>query len=344
MRSSAALVVTVDTEEEGLWAGSYRAIGNTCRNIENLPRVHEVFARHGVHPTYLVDYPVATSECAIKILGEMAAGDGAEIGAHLHPWCTPPFFPGGTRREVSYAHRLPPEVQEEKLEVLSRTLAEGFGARPRTYRAGRWGFDHSSVPVLERLGYTVDTSVDPLWWDPAPGGPSFVRAPVRPYRLDPTDAMRPGRSPVLEVPVSTGFTGGRVGAAFERVARRLAPLPGLRRWMVRAGLVSLKPEVYPLDRMCALADEIAARGLPVYNVMFHSSAALPGATPYVRDERALGAFLRRLDALLRYLVAHLHAVPIRLSEVPAWLGDDGRAAPSADWNRPTKRAAAAASE
>ena len=42
--------------------------------------------------------------------------------------------------------------------------------RPTTYRAGRNGFDGRTLPILERLGYTVDTSVDPLFNERRKGG------------------------------------------------------------------------------------------------------------------------------------------------------------------------------
>jgi hypothetical protein len=331
-----ALVVTIDCEEEGLWSGSYRTTGNRCRNIEQLPYVHEIFARLGVVPTYLVDHPVATDGAAVRVLRELTRGGAGELGAHLHPWCTPPLQEGGDSPRASYTHQLAPELQERKLDALCCAIADAFGARPRSYRAGRWGFDHTSVPVLERLGFTVDTSVDPLWWDPEPGGPDFVRAPLAPYRLSREDVCRPGAGPLVEVPVSTAFT-GRLARALERLARRVAPLPGLRRWLVRAGLVSLKPELHPLPRMLALADELAAREHPIFNVMFHSSTVLPGATPYVGDARARGEFLARLEGLLAHLVRRHRAVPMGLAQVPSRLSI---AAP----NSATKRPAAAASE
>jgi hypothetical protein len=324
------VVVTVDVEEEGLWSGVYRAVGNRCRNVAELPRVHEVLAPLGVRPTYLVDYPVATDGAAARVLGELAAGGAAEIGAHLHPWCTPPLSPDGTRGRALFAHRLPPPLLLDKLALLQRAIADAFGTTPSSYRAGRWGFDHTSVPLLERLGFTVDTSVDPLFWNREPGGPEFVRARPWPYRLD-------ARGRLVEVPVSTAFT-GRLAGTLERAVRAVAPLPGLRRCMVRAGLCSLKPEIFPLARMCALADELFVRGVPVFNVMFHSSTALAGATPYASGQRAVGEFVRRVGDLAAYLTGRYAALPLVLSEVPAHLGLQAAS------NSRTKRAAAASSE
>lgn len=312
------LVVSIDTEEEGLWSGSYRPVANSCRNIERLPRAHELFRRLGVKPTYLVDHPVAADATARRILVDLAAGGAAEIGAHLHPWCTPPLEAHRAAAPVTYPHRLPAALQEAKLAGLCRTIRDAFGRWPTAYRAGRWGFDRSTVPVLERLGFAVDTSVYPLWWDGERGGPSFRRAPQAPYRLDAADITRPGSGAVVEIPASAGFI-GRLARTFERATRLFPAAPGLRRVLVRLGLCALQPEAYPLDVMRALVDEHVARALPVLNVAFHSSALLPAATPFVRDGRELDAFMARLEGILEHALGRHRAIPLGLSEVPARL-------------------------
>jgi hypothetical protein len=313
-----ALVVTIDTEEEGLWSGRYRATGNTCRNIERLPQIHQVFRRLGVVPTYLVDYPVATDPTASRLLCQLAADGPCEIGAHLHPWCTPPLYPGGEETRWSFPHQLAPWQQEAKLGELCGAIERAFGVRPTSYRAGRWGFDHTTVPVLEKLGITVDSSVHTLRWERQQGGPNHARAPQRPYRLAREDACRSGDSAVVEVPANQVVV-GRL-RALEGVFRRVPPLPGMRWMMMQAGLRSLSPELYPLAELRAVADELTARGLPVLNVTFHSSTALPGATPFVGDERELAGFVARLEGLLEHILGRHHAQPLGLSAVPRHVG------------------------
>ena len=314
-----ALVVTVDTEEEGLWTSTFPASGQTCANVRRLGRIHRIFVRLGIVPTYLVDFPVVEDPWARDALGQLTQACPTEIGAHLHPWCNPPLdepTPGSWA--ASYAHNLPPRLQEAKLALLCERIQDAFGARPTSYRAGRWGFDCSTIPVLEKLGFVVDSSVRPLWWDPTRHGPQFARAPLAPYYLDEGDACRAGHSGVLEVPVSSLIV-GRFGALVERVVRRAGPTFGLDRLAARLGLCSLRPELHSLAEMRALTDALVARELPVFNLMFHSSAALPGASPYVADEPALDAFCRRLEATLEYLLAH-DARPLALSDIPAFLG------------------------
>ncbi len=320
----ACVVVTIDTEEEGRWSPSYPRHGNTCENVGRLPRIHALLDRLRVVPTYLVDYPVATDERARGLLAGFAAGGGCEIGAHLHPWCTPPFEEGaGSGRPArweTFPNNLPPAIQRAKLERLCEAIQQFAGARPTSYRAGRWGFDHTTLAVLEPLGFTVDTSVTPLWWDTEDGGPEFAAAPQRPYRLGRRDVRRVGGSSVVEVPASVLVTGP--GAeAIEWVVRRTGPAPGLRRLLVGLGLRALWPEQFDLPGMIRLADRMAGRGLDVFNVSFHSSAALPGATPYVRTESDLDRFCARLEGILEHVVSRHGAQPLALSAVPAHLGD-----------------------
>jgi hypothetical protein len=312
-----ALVVTIDTEEEGLWSGSFRAVGNTCLNITRLPRVQRIFTRLGVRATYLVDYPVATDARAGSILRELA-GDGSELGAHLHPWCTPPLVDGGTRPIHSYANRIAPSLQSAKLATLIGAIETHLGRRPRSFRAGRWGFDHKTVPLLERAGITVDSSIRSLWWDPERGGPHHAGAPLGPYRLGHDDACRPGGSGVVEVPFPSVVL-GRHGRLIERLARRAPAAPGLRRVLRQLGLRALTPEDESIAELRKAASAMLRRALPVLHIMFHSSSALPGATPYVRSERDLDAFAARLEALLEHVLGE-GAVPLTLAEVPGYLG------------------------
>jgi peptidoglycan/xylan/chitin deacetylase (PgdA/CDA1 family) len=317
-----ALVVTIDTEEEGRWTSSYPPTGNTCRNIARLPRIHGIFRELGVVPTYLVDYPVATDREACDVLCGFVAEDRVEIGAHVHPWCNPPFDGGAAAQEnapaATYIHTLPPAMQKAKLERLCDAIERAFGTRPSSYRAGRWGFDRTSVPVLEELGIRVDTSINPLWWDPAQSALGFVRAPLGPYRIDRDDVCRPGDSRLVEAP-ATGLVVGPHGPALEKMIRAIGPLRGLRRVWRKAGLRFLKPEDFSFEEMRGAVDAMAARGLRFFNVTFHSSVALPGATPYVADEAELDRFCDRLERILEHIVVGHRVTPLALSDIPAFL-------------------------
>ena len=52
------LLVGIDTEGDNQWDAAARA-NQQFSNIYALPRLHALFARHGVRPTYVITYPVA---------------------------------------------------------------------------------------------------------------------------------------------------------------------------------------------------------------------------------------------------------------------------------------------
>ena len=60
----------------------------------------------------------------------------------------------------------------------------------------------------------------------------------------------------------------------------------------------LRPSYSSLDAMYALARRLATRGVPVLNLLFHSSEAIVGGSPYNRTQGELDAFLDRLDRFL----------------------------------------------
>ena len=88
--SAPLLLVIIDTEEEFDWSRPLSRDNTSVTSIAAQPRAHDLFAKYGIVPTYVIDYPVATSDLAIRTLGELAAGGACEIGAHLHPWVNPP--------------------------------------------------------------------------------------------------------------------------------------------------------------------------------------------------------------------------------------------------------------
>ena len=83
------LLVGIDTEGDNQWDAAARA-NQTFANIYALPRLHALFARHGVRPTYVITHPVASDPRSAAVLRELLAGGDCEIGAHHHVWETPP--------------------------------------------------------------------------------------------------------------------------------------------------------------------------------------------------------------------------------------------------------------
>lgn len=308
------LAVTIDTEEEGRWGGGYPREGHTCANIAWLEKLEPLRKEYGLRATYLVTDPVARDAAARDRLAGFVSRERSEIGAHLHPWCTPPYEE--IDRTVTYAGNLPHALLRAKLGGLTDTIERAFGVRPVSYRAGRWGISASTLSALETLGYQVDSSVVPLHWEYGNGGPSSLSAPAVPYRPGTADPMSPGQARLLEVPASVVMT-GPFGPAAGFIGRRLRPFPGFGRILDALGRCWLRPSWGDPELLKRATRRCLIEGHPVINVMFHSSELMPGASPYVRDAAGLELFLARLRAIIETALQSGGVRWATLREVPA---------------------------
>lgn len=291
------LAVVVDTEEEFDWAAPFSRGNRSTRNIAAQALAHEILDPLGVVPTYVIDYPVATDPGAVAFLQGLQRDGRAEIGAHLHPWVSPPHEEEVNRRN-SYHGNLPPELERAKIVRLTDEVARSFG-RPAVFKAGRYGFGPNTAGVIADLGYEVDCSFVPWTSFAEDGGPDYQDTPDQPFWLDRARGL-------LEVPLTSGFFGrlGRAGPCLQRLfndrgARRLR-VPGM---LARSGLVTrsrLTPEGVPAAEQCRLLDAMVATGRSFFTLTYHSPSLGVGNTPYVRSEAELSAFLRTIDRVLRH--------------------------------------------
>jgi hypothetical protein len=308
------VLIGIDTEADDQWSAAGRR-QLAVRNAERLPALQSLFERFGVRPTYFVTWEMATSDSSASILRSLAASGRCEIGSHLHPWS----MPAGRdvdRAGHTYPHNLPAETLARQLDELTAGIETHLCVRPRSYRAGRNGFDHRSLPILEDLGYVVDSSVDPLFNERRKGGMCFAGAPLAPYRPDHADIRRPGTSRVLEIPISAATIPALPKAA-EALFAMLPPLR-FRGLLRRLGLRGawLRPSYSALDDMLRLATRLSAR-VGVLNIAFHSSEILAGGSPYTPDEASVARFLDNLTRLLEYATQQLGAVGRTYAEYAA---------------------------
>jgi hypothetical protein len=79
----------------------------------------------------------------------------------------------------------------------------------------------------------------------------------------------------------------------------------------------LRPSYSSVDDMCALARRMKADGVPLLNLIFHSSEAIVGGSPYNRTAQELDAFFGRLERVLAFVVNDLGAIPVTFAEFRA---------------------------
>jgi hypothetical protein len=313
------LVVTIDTEEDN-W-GEYARKSYSVENIRRIPGLQRIFDRHGVRPTYLVSYPVATSSWAVETLGRYRDAGLCEIGAHPHPWNTPPIEEERTPSN-SFIHHLPVDLQYRKIACLHQAIRTYFGIAPRSYRSGRWGFDENIARHLIHLGYAVDTSLSPaIDWSEY-GGPDYSDQDLRPFVYEQAASQDSAGGRLLELPATIDFV--QVPPRAVRVAywamHRRGPLGRkvLASFSRMGALnhVCLSPEIHDAEQMIRLTNALMRRHVPVVNMFFHSPSLLAGCSPFVRTSADAVDFVNRIDRFLSF-AARAGLQPVSISELTA---------------------------
>jgi len=292
------LIVIVDTEEEFDWSAPFDPACTSVSNIDLQLDAQRIFDRYGLVPTYVVDYPVATTSSSVKVLAAIAKAGRCEIGAHLHPWVNPPFE-GPVDTSHSYPGNLAPDLERRKLASLTQAIVTNLGQAPIVYKAGRYGLGPATAESLRLLGYRIDCSVVPHTDFSTDGGPDYTS-----YRSTPFEVV----DGLIELPLSVHLVGRWAGCG-PKLFRYLAGPWGRRLKLAglsaRLGLLErlrLTPEGHTLADMVRQTRAALKAGSKLFMLTYHSSSLKPGATAYARNEGERDQFLARLEGYIAFFL------------------------------------------
>ena len=313
------LCVVIHTEEEFDWGKPHDRGATTVEHMRHIGRAQAVFDEFGIVPNYVIDYPIASQPLAVTALKDYADSGRALIGAHLHPWVSPPH------EEVvnacnSYPGNLPRELEAEKLRRLTAQIELSFGVQPRTYLAGRYGFGPNTGEILEDLGYEVDISpAVPIDFS-ADGGPDYSGFSSQPFWFGKERRL-------LGLPGSGGYVGALRSGGTGLYRRVTSPI--MKRVRV-AGVVArlrllerirLSPEDYDEPEMQRLTATLLDDGVRVFVFSFHSPSVMPGGTPYVRNADDLSRFLAKCRRYFDFFLKDLGGMTMTPLGVKKLLAD-----------------------
>ena len=307
------IAVTVDTEADAQWEHG-RPLATA--NVASWPVFQALCERYGVRPTFLITSEIAQDPQAVSFLRPRATAGELEVGAHLHPWTTPPFAEGPGLRENDDVHafpcELPPALLQAKLETLTAQVAAVTGAPPRSFRAGRFGLDTSGARLLAGHGYVVDSSVTPhvSWNDhgglSGRGGPDFRHHDVHPFRVVGTGTPGLVELPVTIMPTYALTRWSPWVLAHWRARPRRVHGRG-QRFLPRPQPLWLRPRPeYVLGDLRALLLQAERVRLSWAVFMFHSSELLAGASPYRQSQADIDELLSLLDDLFALVLSRGH--------------------------------------
>ncbi len=320
-----AFLITIDTEGDSIWS---RPRQITTRNAGFLPRFQSLSERFGFRPTYLVNYEMAESPEFQEFGRDLLRRGTGEIGMHLHAWNSPPLhdLTGDDHYHQPFLIEYPAPVMERKVDYMTALLADRFGTRMRSHRAGRWATDARYVAMLLKSGYEVDCSVTPgVSWrqtlgDPgASGGTDYRTYPAQAYYIDPAEPRRPAANGLLELPVTIDPAFPLLAALAHTPLRSLAPLARLaarRQW--------LRPNGDNLAQLLRLVRRHARLGSPYIEFILHSSEFMPGGSPVLPTAASIERLYAHLEILFTAIAAHFrgatlseYAAGVRAGNYPA---------------------------
>jgi peptidoglycan/xylan/chitin deacetylase (PgdA/CDA1 family) len=173
-----------------------------------LPRLAELFARHGVTPTWFVVGRDLEEDPEGKRLLVELAGNGHELANHsyTHPYDLVRLGQPRIAEEIDRAHG---------------ALADACGRAPIGFRAPGYEVSTAVIDHLCARGYRYDSSAYPAvpyYLAKAAimgamrvvgrksgsilGSPSVLRAPIEPYQPSAENPYRRGTQPLVEAPMS----------------------------------------------------------------------------------------------------------------------------------------------
>ena len=303
-------IIAIDTEADNQWDHGRNL---TVENIKYIPRFQKLCERYEITPTYLVTSEVCSDSFARDLFSRYLADNSAEIGAHLHPWTTPPFRDQSGYRENDAAHAYASELSYDlisaKINYITDQITTSFGRKPTSFRSGRFGFNDVVAQVLIENSFLVDSSVTPfVRWSKnmgitgGNGGPDFLNYSPFPQTIKKENGK------IVEIPITilpTRFPlniSWRLTRYFFHIAYDNLFFRSIRRMRLTNQPVWARP--FPrmtVQRFKELLLEAKRKGIPFINMMFHSSELMPGCSRYRLDSNSVEELYELLEGIFKLL-------------------------------------------
>ncbi|MCR4368344.1 MAG: polysaccharide deacetylase family protein [archaeon] len=199
----------VDVDTICVLLEAYGIAPKKCENVtfsKIIPRMLKFFAAQAILATFFVVGRYAQNKANKKIFLQMVS-EGHEIANH-------------TQSHRPNFSSLTKEQKELEVTGAHNAIWDACAEKPLGFRAPGWDIDSETYSVLEKLGYSYDSSIVPsgfMQWIPSAmnffnkgktawtkiGKPEYASAPKEPYYPNPQKIWQKGTSKVLEIPVST---------------------------------------------------------------------------------------------------------------------------------------------
>ena len=289
-------IITIDTEGDNIWTWDGKSAIRT-ENALYISRFQELCERYGFIPTYLVNWEMAHDDRFVDYIKPKVKERKCEVGMHLHPWNTPPFYdlPRDQTSGLPYLIEYPIDIMEEKINRITQLIELKFELKPLSHRAGRWAMNAEYFSQLYKYGYTTDCSYTP--------GMSWVRHRGRTPGIGGSDYS--GEKNVItryngiyEVPLSTMVTHKLFNQAYKDKID----------YEQRKRVLWLRPDNKNLKQIKYLIRSRRDSKIDYLEFMLHSSELMPGGSPTFRSINDIEMLYRQLDIIFNEIETYYSGI------------------------------------
>ena len=316
-------IVTIDTEcdKSSDWSIPYPI---SFRNITvGIPeKLHPLFAKYKIKPTYLLSPEVILSKDCLQIFKRLE--EDFELGTHLHGEFIDPSSNPTPQRTKDYQTDYSFEVEREKILNLTNIFINAFEYRPESFRAGRFGVSQHTFSILQSLGYKVDSSIYPFnQIKTIYHKNNYYYFPVKPYypKIKNLSDFNKQNTKILHVPITVqniffqnipSFVGKPISNS-PLILSLLRNIFGRE----RVKTYSLRPSTNSFEKMKSVAkhylDMHKDDDSVFLHMMFHSNEIIPNASPYNKNEKEVEYFFERISRFFEWVFSQ-QATAITLKE------------------------------
>jgi hypothetical protein len=290
------LIISVDTEcdKDSNWAVRQPL---SFHNIESTIGFKEVLIRkfENAKITLLLSPEVIQNDFSVIQLKNQS---NIELGTHMHLEFLMHKSEDVIKTEKVQSE-LTPEMDEFYINELTRLFIEKFGYKPKSFRAGRYGYNSKSTfSALKNLGYKVDSSIAPKSVFKFNEGiiVDNVNFNIYPFKFS---------NGLNEVPISI------VNHGNPYLYNLTSKLPSyrLRNFFkfLKPKQIWIRPSYEDLDSLIANTKLIIGKwnqkkyGEPIINMMFHSNELYPEASPYNKSWEDVEIFKTKIIQYIEWL-------------------------------------------
>ncbi len=290
------LIISIDTEcdKDANWLVQQPiSFNNIYETFKLNQKLNSLFSDSKL--SLLLSPEVIKDLGSVEILKQM---QNVELGTHMHL----EFLKSESESvfETSMVQaEITPEEDDYYLSLLTNLFEEKFGYSPRSFRAGRYGYNSQSTFIsLSKLGYQVDSSIAPRLLFEYNNGVFVDNRDKNNYPVWLAENLVGVPISIIEYgfPIMFNIIEKVPSYRLQKIFKSLKP----RQHWIRPSYENLDGLIKHTHGLLKTWNEVKY-GEPIINMMFHSNELYPDASPYNKSWNDVEVFITKIIHYVEWL-------------------------------------------